>query len=52
LMINEEHDFFRFYFFTNDVRDFEQILRASEYLSDVVAGYLARAEDKNIAKVF
>ena len=52
LVINDEHDFFRLYFFTNDLRDFEQTLRASEYPGDVVAGYLTRAEDKNITEAF
>jgi hypothetical protein len=52
LMINDEHDFCRLYFFTNDVRDFEQTLQAGEYPGDVVAGYLTRANDKNMAEAF
>jgi hypothetical protein len=52
LMINDEHDFFRLYFFTNDLRGFEEILRTNDYPGDVVAGYLTRTEDKNIAEAF
>jgi hypothetical protein len=56
LLANDEHDFFRLYFFTSDLADLEQILRDVDLPSDVVAGYLTKATDKagdeNIAAAF
>jgi hypothetical protein len=52
LLANDEHDFFRLYFFTSDLADLEQILRDVDFPGDVVAGYLARAPDENIAAAF
>ena len=52
LLANDEHDFFRLYFFTNDLADLEQILHAADLSSDVVAGYLTRTADENIAAAF
>ena len=49
LLANDEHDFFRLYFFTTDLADFEQILRDAYFPGNVVAGYLTRAADENIA---
>ena len=46
LLANDEHDFFRLYFFTSDLADFEQILRDVDFPGDVVVGYLTRAADK------
>ena len=52
LLANDEHDFFRLYFFTNDLADLEQILRDADVPGDVVAGYLIREGDENIAAAF
>jgi hypothetical protein len=52
LLANDEYDFFRLYFFTNDVTDLEQILRDADYPGDVVAGYVTKAADENIAAAF
>jgi hypothetical protein len=52
LLANDEHDFFRLYFFTNDLADLEQMLREADYPADVVAGYLTKAADENVASTF
>src|SRR6266550_6204568 len=52
LLANDEHDFFRLYFFTSDLADLEQILRDVDFPGDVVAGYLTKAADENIAAAF
>jgi hypothetical protein len=52
LLANDEHDFFRLYFFTNDLADLERILCDADLPGDVVAGYLTRAADENIAAAF
>jgi hypothetical protein len=52
LLANDEHDFFRLYFFTNDLADLEQLLRDTDYPGDVVAGYLTKTVDEKIADVF
>jgi len=52
LLANDEHDFFRLYFFTNDLADLGQILRDADFPGDAVAGYLARAADEDIAAAF
>jgi acyl carrier protein len=52
LLLNDEHDFFRLYFFTSDLADLEQILRDADFPSDIVAGYLTKAADENIAATF
>ena len=56
LLANDEHDFFRLYFFTTDLADLEQILRDVHLAGNVVAGYLTKAADKavdeNIAAAF
>jgi len=52
LLVNDEYDFFRLYFFTNDLADLEQLLRDADYPGDVVAGYLAKAPDENVAAAF
>lgn len=46
LLANDEHDFFRLYFFTSDLADLEQILRDVDFPGDVVVGYLTRAADE------
>ena len=46
LLVNDEHDFFRLYFFTSDLADLEQILRDLDYPGNVVTGYLTKAADK------
>ena len=53
--LNDEHDFFRLYFFTSDLADLEQILRDVDFPGDVVAGYLTKAADerrRNVAAAF
>jgi hypothetical protein len=56
LLANDEHDFFRLYFFTSDLADLERILRNLDLPGDVVAGYLTKSADKaadeNIAAAF
>jgi hypothetical protein len=52
LVLNNEHDFFRLYFFTTDVADFEQTLRETKFPGETVSGYLTRSADENIAEVF
>jgi hypothetical protein len=52
LLANNEHGFFRLYFFTSDLADLERILRDADLPGDVVACYLARSADKNIAAAF
>ncbi len=56
LLANDEHDFFRLYFFTRDLADLERILRDVDLPGDVVAGYLTKADDevvdRNIAAAF
>ena len=44
LLANDEHDFFRLYFFTSDLADLQQILRDVEFPGDAV--------DENIAAAF
>jgi hypothetical protein len=43
LLTNDEHDFFRLYFFTSDLADLEQTLRDADYPGDVVTSYLTRS---------
>jgi len=50
LLANDEHDFFRLYFFTSDLADLQQILRDMEFPGDVVAGYLTKAADGTVEK--
>jgi hypothetical protein len=52
LLVNDEHDFFRLYFFTSDVADLEQMLRDIDYPGDVVTGYLTWTADEKIAFAF
>jgi len=52
LLANDEHDFFRLYFFTTDLADLEQILHDVDLPGEVVAGYLTRVADENIPAVF
>jgi hypothetical protein len=56
LLANDEHDFFRLYFFTSDPADLAQILCDVDFPGDVVAGYLTKAADEaadeNIAAAF
>ena len=48
LLANDEHDFFRLYFFTTDLADLEQILRDVDLPGNVVAGYLTKTADKAV----
>ena len=52
LFINDEHDFFRLFFLTSDLADLKQMLSDVDFPGDVVAGYLTRAADENIAAAF
>jgi len=52
LLANDEHDFFRLYFFTSDLADLEQNLRDADLPGDIVAGYLTKAADESIAAAF
>jgi hypothetical protein len=52
LLANDEHDFFRLYFLTSDLADLKQILSNVDFPGDVVAGYLTREADENIASAF
>jgi hypothetical protein len=49
LLVNDEHDFFRLYFFSSDLGDLEQILRDAEFPGNVVVGYITKAADENVA---
>jgi hypothetical protein len=48
LLLNDEYDFFRLFFFTNDLADLEQALGQAEYPGDVVVGYLTKKADKGV----
>ncbi len=52
LVLNNEHDFFRLYFFTTAVADLEQMLRETEFRGDIVNGYLTRSAEDNIDHAF
>jgi hypothetical protein len=52
LLANDEHDFFRLYFFTSDLADLKQTLSHADVPSDVVAGYLTKAPDEGVAAAF
>jgi hypothetical protein len=52
LLVNDEHDFFRLYFFTSDLADLEQVLRELDFPGEVVTGYLTKAADEKIAGAF
>jgi hypothetical protein len=52
LLANDEHDFYRLYFFTSDLADLEQILREADFPDETVAGYLTKAADDKVAAAF
>jgi hypothetical protein len=52
LLVNDEYDFFRLYFFTSDLVDLAQVLHHARYPGEVVAGYLTKKPDKNVATAF
>ena len=52
LLANDEHDFFRLYFFTSDLVDLGQVLHHARYPGAVVAGYLTKKPDKNVTAAF
>ena len=52
LLANDEHDFFRLYFFTSNLVDLGQTLHDAKYPGDVVASHLTREHDKNVATAF
>ena len=49
LFVNDEHDFFRLYFFTSDLGELEQILGGAKFPGSVVVGYITKAADENVA---
>jgi hypothetical protein len=52
LLVNDEHDFFRLYFFTSDLAELQRILREAEFPGEIVAGYLTKAADEMVAAAF
>ncbi len=52
LLANEEYDFFRLYFFTNDLDDLARMLGETEHPGDMVSGYLTRAAEDKTAYAF
>jgi hypothetical protein len=52
LLANDEYDFFRLYFFTSDPLELGQVLHHARYPGEVVAGYLTKNLDKNVATAF
>lgn len=52
LAFNNEHDFFRLYFFTTDPSDLEEVLRSTKFPGDTVTGYLTRSADQKITAAF
>src|SRR5438876_12284262 len=52
LLANDEYDFFRLYFFTSDLGDLEQLLHHAHYPGEMVAGYLTKKPDKEVATAF
>jgi hypothetical protein len=52
LLLNNEHDFFRLYFFTTDVADLEQMLGDVNFPGETVTGYLSRSANQKIAAAF
>jgi hypothetical protein len=52
VLANDEHDFFRLYFFTSDLVDLGQVLQDARYPGEVVTGYLTKKPDKNVAATF
>ncbi len=49
VFVNDEHDFFRLYFFTSDLGELQQILGGAEFPGNVVVGYITKAADENVA---
>ena len=52
LVLNDEHDFFRLYFFTTDVAELEETLRETTFPAQTVSGYLTRSADENITEAY
>jgi hypothetical protein len=52
LLTNDEHDFYRLYFFTSDLADLEQILREADFPGETVAGYLTKAAADKVTAAF
>ena len=52
LVLNNEHDFFRLYFFTTEVADLEQMLCNIRFPDETVTGYVTRSVDENIVEAF
>ena len=46
LLLNDEHEFFRLYFFTTDLADLGQTLHEVKFPREVVAGYFTKAADE------
>jgi hypothetical protein len=52
LVVNDEHDFFRLYFFTSNLEDLGRLLDGVHYPGEAVAGYLTKQPDENVAAAF
>jgi hypothetical protein len=52
LLANDEHDFYRLYFFTSDLADLEQLLGEADFPGETVAGYLTKTADNKVADAF
>jgi hypothetical protein len=52
LLANDEYDFFRLYFFTSNLVDLGQVLHHACFPGEMVAGYLTKQPDKNVATAF
>jgi hypothetical protein len=48
LLLNDEYDFFRLYFFSRDFADLGKALYQTEYPGDVVVGYLTKKVDQGV----
>jgi len=52
VFVNDEHDFFRLFFFTTDLPDLSRVLAALEFPGPVVAGYLVKSGESPVSDVF
>ena len=50
LLMNDEHDFFRLYFFTSDLADLGISLHQTRYPGDAVIGYLTKSADNKVIR--
>lgn len=52
LLLNDEHDFFRLYFFTTDAADLQRVLGSMQFPGGTVTDYLTRSADQRITAAF